>query len=56
MEHQEIPGGTEQTLKVKVSLEKACTSQIRREIGPVNVNFVIPMFNVSNLNVFENCG
>jgi Adaptor complexes medium subunit family. len=48
---KKFPGGTEQTLKVKVSLEKACTSQIRREIGPVNMNFEIPMFNVSNLNV-----
>lgn len=48
---KKFPGGSEQTLKVKVTLEKACTSQIRREIGPVNMNFEIPMFNVSNLNV-----
>ncbi|GFH51148.1 AP-4 complex subunit mu-1 [Chaetoceros tenuissimus] len=48
---KKFPGQTEQTLKVKVTLDKACTSQIRREIGPVNMNFEIPMFNVSNLNV-----
>jgi AP-4 complex subunit mu-1 len=48
---KKFPGGTEQTLKIKVTLEKACTSQTRREIGPVNMNFEIPMFNVSNLNV-----
>lgn len=48
---KKFPGGSEQTLKVKVSLEKACTSQIRREIGPVNMTFEIPMFNVSNLNI-----
>jgi len=48
---KKFPGQTEQTLKVKVTLDKACTSQIRREIGPVNMTFEIPMFNVSNLNV-----
>jgi len=48
---KKFPGGTEQTLKIKVTLDKACTSQMRREIGPVNMNFEIPMFNVSNLNV-----
>jgi len=48
---KKFPGGSEQTLKVKVTLDKACTSQIRREVGPVNMNFEIPMFNVSSLNV-----
>jgi len=48
---KKFPGGSEQTLKVRVSLEKPCTSGMRREIGPVNMNFEIPMFNVSNLNV-----
>ena len=48
---KKFPGGTEQTLKLKVTLDRACTSQIRGEIGPVNMNFEIPMFNVSNLNV-----
>lgn len=48
---KKFPGGSEQTLKVKVTLDKACSSQVRREVGPVNMNFEIPMFNVSNLNV-----
>ena len=50
---KKFPGSTEQTLKIKVTLErgKTLTSGIRREIGPVNMNFEIPMFNVSNLNV-----
>lgn len=48
---KKFPGGSEQTLKVKVTLDQACTSQIRREVGPVNMNFEIPMFNVSSLNV-----
>lgn len=48
---KKFPGGSEQTLKIKVSLDKPCTTQIRREVGPVNMNFEIPMFNVSRLNV-----
>lgn len=48
---KKIPGGTEQTLKVKVTLSQTCTTQIRREIGPINMNFEIPMFNVSDMQV-----
>eukprot|EP00429_Kryptoperidinium_foliaceum_P008853 CAMPEP_0176008610 /NCGR_PEP_ID=MMETSP0120_2-20121206/3831_1 /TAXON_ID=160619 /ORGANISM="Kryptoperidinium foliaceum, Strain CCMP 1326" /LENGTH=463 /DNA_ID=CAMNT_0017341395 /DNA_START=12 /DNA_END=1402 /DNA_ORIENTATION=- len=48
---KKLPGGSEQTMKAKITLDQPCTSQIRREIGPVNMNFEIPMFNVSNLNV-----
>ena len=39
------------TIKIKLSLDTACTSQTRKEIGPVSMNFEIPMFNVSNLQV-----
>ena len=48
---KKIPGGTEQTMRCKVTLSQSCTTQIRREIGPINMNFEIPMFNVSNLQV-----
>lgn len=48
---KKFPGGTEQTLKIKITLDQPSTTQTRREIGPVNMNFEIPMFNVSNLNV-----
>lgn len=48
---KKFPGSTEQTMRVKVTLDKPCTSQIRREIGPINMSFEIPMFNVSNLQV-----
>jgi len=48
---KKFPGQSEQSLKVKVTLEKPFTSDIRREVGPVNMNFEIPMFNVSNLQV-----
>jgi AP-4 complex subunit mu-1 len=48
---KKLPGGTEQTMRAKVTLSQPCTTQIRREIGPINMNFEIPMFNVSNLQV-----
>ena len=48
---KKLPGGTEQTMRAKVTLSQPCTTHIRREIGPINMNFEIPMFNVSNLQV-----
>lgn len=48
---KKIPGGSEQTMRAKVTLSQSCTTQIRRELGPINMNFEIPMFNVSNLQV-----
>ncbi|KAL7488291.1 hypothetical protein ACHAW6_013863 [Cyclotella cf. meneghiniana] len=48
---KKFPGCTEQTMRAKVSLGGPCTSQIRREIGPINMNFEIPMYNVSSLQV-----
>jgi len=48
---KKLPGTTEQTIKIKVTLDKPCTSHIRREIGPIHMNFEIPMYNVSNLQV-----
>jgi len=44
-------GGSEQTMRVKVALHKPCTTQIRRQLGPINMCFEIPMYNVSNLQV-----
>jgi AP-4 complex subunit mu-1 len=48
---KKFPGGSEQTLKAKITLNTACTTQIRREMGPINMSFEIPMYNVSNLQV-----
>ena len=48
---KKFPGCTEQTMRAKVTLSGPCTSQIRREIGPINMNFEIPMYNVSSLQV-----
>jgi AP-4 complex subunit mu-1 len=48
---KKLPGGSEQTMRAKVTLSQPCTTMIRREIGPINMNFEIPMYNVSNLQV-----
>jgi AP-4 complex subunit mu-1 len=48
---KKFPGGSEQTMRCKVILNRPCTMQIRREIGPINMCFEIPMYNVSNLQV-----
>jgi len=44
-------GGTEQTLRCRVTLESAHNSAIRKEVGPISMNFEIPMYNPSNLQV-----
>lgn len=48
---KKFPGSSEQSMKAKVMLNSTCTTQIRKEIGPINLNFEIPMYNVSNLQV-----
>eukprot|EP00545_Synedropsis_sp_CCMP1620_P004974 CAMPEP_0119014752 /NCGR_PEP_ID=MMETSP1176-20130426/10363_1 /TAXON_ID=265551 /ORGANISM="Synedropsis recta cf, Strain CCMP1620" /LENGTH=459 /DNA_ID=CAMNT_0006967991 /DNA_START=69 /DNA_END=1445 /DNA_ORIENTATION=+ len=48
---KKFPGGSEQTMKAKITLNHSCTTQIRREIGPISMSFEIPMYNVSNLQV-----
>jgi AP-4 complex subunit mu-1 len=48
---KKFPGGSEQTLKAKITLSHSATTQIRREFGPINMSFEIPMYNVSNLQV-----
>mmetsp|Transcript_3205 Transcript_3205/g.3540 ORF Transcript_3205/g.3540 Transcript_3205/m.3540 type:complete len:494 (+) Transcript_3205:257-1738(+) len=48
---KKFPGSTEQTLRSKVTFSSPCTSQVRKEIGPISMNFEIPMYNVSQLQV-----
>lgn len=43
-------GSSELTLRAKITLSQP-SSHVRREIGPVSMNFEIPMYNVSNLQV-----
>jgi len=48
---KKFPGATEQTLRAKITLASAVTAGTRRELGPISMNFDIPMYNVSNLQV-----
>jgi AP-4 complex subunit mu-1 len=48
---KKFTGGCEQTMRAKISLDRPCSTQIRSEIGPINMCFEIPMYNVSNLQV-----
>ncbi|OQR87251.1 AP-4 complex subunit mu-1 [Thraustotheca clavata] len=45
-----FPGASEFTLRAKITLS-APSLHVRREIGPVSMNFEIPMYNVSTLQV-----
>lgn len=46
---KKFTGGQEHTLIAKITLKTQNTSQARKEIGPISLNFEIPMFNVSKL-------
>jgi len=44
-------GGQEHTICAKITLKSPSATKSRSEIGPVSLNFEIPMFNVSKLQV-----
>ncbi|KAK9824001.1 hypothetical protein WJX72_006898 [[Myrmecia] bisecta] len=46
-----VPGGTEHTLKVRATLEDGFNAALKRGVGPINLQFTIPMFCASRLNV-----
>jgi len=48
---RKFPGGTEQTMKAKMILNTTVTTAIRQQLGPINMTFEIPMYNVSSLQV-----
>jgi len=50
---KKFEGGKELTLKSRVTLSSpvSSTAGIKKEVGPVSLNFEIPMYNVSNLQV-----
>jgi len=50
---KQIQGGSESTIKCRVTLSTpvANNSNVKKEVGPVSLNFEIPMYNVSNLQV-----
>jgi len=48
---KKFSGQTEHSLKISVTSSTRLNSQIRKEVGPISMNFEVPMFNVSNLQV-----
>jgi AP-4 complex subunit mu-1 len=44
-------GGTEQQLRAKITLSQPHQASVRKEIGPISMQFEIPMYNPSNLQV-----
>jgi len=48
---KKFPGGTEQTLRSKITLSSAHTASVRKEIGPISMQYEIPMWNPSGLQV-----
>lgn len=48
---KKFQGGTEQTLRCKITLSAAATALVRKEIGPISMQFEIPMYAPSNLQV-----
>lgn len=48
---KKFPGGSEMTLRMRVTLDTPVTPAHKKEIGPVSMNFEIPMYNISNLQV-----
>jgi len=49
---KKFPGGLEHSLKTKISLQTSANANAaRKELGPVSMNFEIPMFNVSGLQI-----
>ena len=46
---KQFKGGQEHTIICKITLKTSTAASARKEIGPVSLNFEIPMFNVSRL-------
>mmetsp|Transcript_4578 Transcript_4578/g.3083 ORF Transcript_4578/g.3083 Transcript_4578/m.3083 type:complete len:208 (+) Transcript_4578:729-1352(+) len=44
-------GGVEHTIVCKIQLQTPTATECRKEIGPISINFEIPMYNVSRLAV-----
>nr|DAD22084.1 TPA_asm: hypothetical protein HUJ06_023547 [Nelumbo nucifera] len=47
----QVVGGSEHTLRAKLTLSQESHGNIMREAGPVSMTFAIPMYNASRLQV-----
>ena len=48
---KKMTGGSEYTLLTKITLPQALLQQMQKEMGAMNLNFEIPMHNVSGLQI-----
>jgi AP-4 complex subunit mu-1 len=48
---KKFPGGSEQSLRARITLKSPYSASTRKEIGPVSMQFEVPMYNVSGLQV-----
>ena len=48
---RKVSGGSEMSLRMKITLDQPVGPAHRREMGPISMQFEIPMYNVSNLQV-----
>lgn len=48
---RKLTGGSELSLRVKITLDQPVSAAHKREIGPIAMSFEIPMYNVSKLQV-----
>ncbi|KAK9219490.1 hypothetical protein WN943_008135 [Citrus x changshan-huyou] len=48
---KKIVGGSEHTLRAKLTFSQESHGNITKEVGPVNMTFTIPMYNASKLQV-----
>jgi len=48
---KKFKGGSEQLLRVKITLQDGSNPHARKEIGPISMDFDIPMFNCSNIQI-----
>ena len=48
---KKFQGQSEHTLVTRITLTSASTSTTRKELGPIRLNFEVPMYNASHLQV-----
>ena len=48
---KKFQGGIEHTIIARITLKNPTATECRKEVGPISMNFEIPMYNVSNLQV-----
>lgn len=48
---KKMPGESEYSLLTKITLPQASTVNAQRETGPISLNFEIPMYNISGLQI-----